>query len=403
MDILPGIDRIKCKACGSTFLITGRTTASSGRAGAGVMRDNPVEVNLVKLPVNTICMNVKYGSRAVTIFDRDSHFSTADPWEKTDAAIGKKLRFLACIVYTTGEEYTLDIGDFAFNQVHLYYTGNGLLENSDVMRADSAGLLTEPRKTYLHDAYNNPGALAKPKYVTSYNTRYDSKNADQGNQYVISKMNALIRKYHIEFTDEPRYSSVYTEKYEEKGWFGRKTEKLRYWVLKYTNRRMYIKFGRELAMQYLSGEDTDKIDRMGRNKCIAEMANTICFELRQSASKQLENRELKGFSYNVLYDMLNLPSAEGYHYNKKPRFTNRSGAFILYSHYGMTDIKNTKLQMYLAANLKKEINKNLAATNDLSWSIADWVISEDTGPYEPYVEVKLMPEVKTVGVYNSWV
>ena len=405
LEILPGIERVKCKACGTVYAITGTVPAPhSARAGsADLTGDNPVEVHLVRLPVNTISLGMHATGRGVRIFDRDRAEKTAD-WEKLDAAIGKKLAFLACAAWAAGEEYTVDIGDFAFNETHLYYTGDGLLESGGVPQADRAGLLKEPDKAYHHpNPYNNPGALAKPRYAGAYNTCYDREENARRNQDTLSRMNALIRKYHIAFTDEVRYSSVYREKYQKTGLFGRKTDKARCWVVKYTSRRMTIPFSRQLAGQTLTHEDMEKIDRMGMHPCIAEMAGAICSELRRSAREQLEQRKLKTFRYNVLYDMLNLPSAEASRPPREIRYTNRSGAFILYSHYGMGEIKNTKLQFYLAANLKKEINKNLAATDDPGWHIVNWVVSEDTGPYEPYVEVELMPAARTVGVYQSWV
>lgn len=409
LEILPGINRIKCKACGTMFAITGTIPSRSGRSTAFDISDNPVEVKLIQLPENTISYGMNYTGRVVPLFDsdleRENKLRTAD-WEKVDKDLSQKLRVLSFFSYATGEEYTLDVGDFAINEICLYYNAEGPLDSADIPDADSKGLMVEPRKAYRHsNPYASSGSLVKPKYVDSFNTKYDMEGQEHKNQQYISGMNALIRKHHIEYSDEIRYSAPYQEYYYKKGLFGKSTKMIRFWVMKYTNRRLQIQFTRKLAQQYLTDEDRATIDKIGQNPCVPDMAGIICNLLRAEAQEQLEKREQKECNYTVLQDMLNIPPTKEWPDQRNinvGRYISLSGSFIPYSHYGMGKIERPTHLAFLAANLKKEINRIQETNGDVGWNITHISASEDNTPYEPRCEVKMLPKIKTVAVYNSW-
>lgn len=402
LDIIPGINRIKCKACGMTYVVTEiiKQSSSSNIGNVDLSKDNPIEVSLVQLPQNTISLYRQATEGLVTIFDPEWHADKRTSWEGFDTSLQEKLHFLAFFSYATGEEYMLDIGDYRINSIYLYYNADGPLEYKNIPEADREGLLVEPKKAYRQTDYYNPGALVK-----NYPIIYDKEKNAKQNQYDCGCMNALIRKHHIEFSDETKYAIAHQEKYFKTNLFGKRTEMRRFWVLKYTKRRLYIKFSQELARQYLTNDDMANIDKIGQNRCIADMAAIICKALRKSAKEQLEKRYQETLSYTVLYDMLNIPKVEGYVNHDKIRYVGKAGSYIPYSHYGMGEIRKTNIQYCLAANIKNEINKNLEATGDPGWNITNWVISKDNGPYsyDPYVEINMTPVLKTVGKYNSWI
>lgn len=408
LEILPGIDRVKCKACGTMFAITGTIPSRSERSITFDLSDNPIEVKLVQLPANTITFGMNYTGRVVPLFDsdlqRENRLRTAD-WEKLDQNLSHRLRSLAFFSYATGEEYMLDVGDFAINDTCLYYNAEGPLDPMDIANADNKGMMVEPKKAYHHNNhYYSSGSLIKPQYVNSFNTIYTIEGQERRNQQYISGMNALIRKHHIEYTDEIRYSAPYREGYSKKSLFGKMTQMYRFWVMKYTNRRMYIRFTQKLAQQYLTDEDKATIDKIGQNPCVQDMAGIICSTLRTEAKKQLEKRKQEECYYNVLQDMINVPPTPGLpDLHNVGRYMSRSGSFILYSHYGMGKIERPTHLAFLAANLKKEINTIQEANGDIGWSITYVSASEDNTPYEPRCEVKMVPKIKTVSIYNSWV
>ena len=126
MEVKPGIDRVRCPACGMTYLIE-RDRASHPGIPADASGDNPVDVMLVPFPHNTISLgkNTLKNIPVLKDLSMDQHLLPRDSsWTGLSKDLDVHLAFLARLVYATGETYTLDIGNFALDPVMMYYQGS---------------------------------------------------------------------------------------------------------------------------------------------------------------------------------------------------------------------------------------------------------------------------------------
>lgn len=141
LEIKPGIDRVKCQFCGMNYLIERKETEKSA-GGSKADGDNPIDVNFVLIPTNTISFDTELETfhvpRKIRL-KKDIDFSylrdhlkgdgiLADPdyinqRDSTLNLVSARLYLFACISYATKETFDIEIGKVSLEPVYLYYTG----------------------------------------------------------------------------------------------------------------------------------------------------------------------------------------------------------------------------------------------------------------------------------------
>ncbi|MBQ9290644.1 MAG: hypothetical protein IJ210_11080 [Clostridia bacterium] len=399
MEVKPGIDRVRCPACGMTYLIE-RDRASHPGIPADASGDNPVDVMLVPFPHNTISLgkNTLKNIPVLKDLSMDQHLLPRDSsWTGLSKDLDVHLAFLARLVYATGETYTLDIGNFALDPVMMYYQGSDR-HITGALSEEQIRCLVEPRKMTKDTLRYSRGYLHHHRY--GYRV-YDQNVNAKKNQAVKAELDAVIRKYHLQVADTEKFTLPEVEKYYRKTLFGHK-EAQRYWVRRYTDRRLFLTLDPHLARTFLSGDAVSRMDRMGALACIQDMAAIIYREFRKENQPGLNtqgymNLELEPSQIvikNIRYDVRQTDHSNHWHAD--------DWVYITFSHYGMQPLANQEQADMLAAHLIRGLKDLIRANHDMEWTLTEWY--NYTGYSHPYgLDMKFMPSVKPVGIYNSWV
>ena len=328
----------------------------------------------------------------------DQHLLPRDSsWTGLSKDLDVHLAFLARLVYATGETYTLDIGNFALDPVMMYYQGSDR-HITGPLSEEQIRCLVEPRKMTKDTLRYSRGYLHHHRY--GYRVYDQSVNAKK-NQTVKAELDAVIRKYHLQVADTEKFTLPEVEKYYRKTLFGHK-EAQRYWVRRYTDRRLFLPLDPHLARTFLSGDAVSRMDRMGTLACIQDMAAIIYREFRKENQPGLNtqgymNLELEPSQIvikNIRYDVRQTDHSNHWHAD--------DWVYITFSHYGMQPLANQEQADMLAAHLIRGLKDLIRANHDMEWTLTEWY--NYTGYSHPYgLDMKFMPSVKPVGIYNSWV
>ncbi len=400
MEVSPGINRVRCPSCGMTYLIDKGNSRKDPGFVEDASGDNPVEVLLVPLSNNTLPMHTyDYKGAANTgSTDNPCLYPEAGNWDFLEKALLRQLDFVACLAYVSDEAYTIDMGSFAINRVWMYYNPVSVPPYLTSLTPGQTQELVEPPKAYSH--YGNWTSRLKKKGArTPY---YDAAKNAESNAASLKSLERLIRKYHIEYVDEVRYTPLESEHYYKKRLFGGYRDIYRYWTTRYTSRRMYARFSPEDARPFLSDQMLSDIQRMKNVRCIEDIAAIIYREFSKEGGLDLNthgymNLEIKDSQIvvkNIRY--IDLPGDRGRHWKGD------EWVYITYSHYGMQSLNRQEHVNILASLLIRRLNELTAANNDTDWNLTHWYTTSGSDS-KVGLDLQFMPSVKAVGVYKSWV
>lgn len=399
MEAKPGINRVRCPACGMTYLIERDSSRSPSGAVSDASGDHPVDVLLIPLS-NTLPMHSwdydSYNHLSGESTDMD-YYAQNQSWDFLEKALRSQLTFVACLSYVTEETYTIDLGSFAVNQVLLYYEPLSVPPYLTSLSEDQVRKLVEPSKTYTHFQ----GISRLVRKGASY-ASYDAGQNARNNEIYLGRLEPLIRKYQLEFVDSEKYTKLEPERYRYKPLLGKVREKYRYWTTRYTSRRMYARIDPALARTFVPEDVIRNIERMRSVDCIEDMAAVIYREFSKEGDLDLHT-----FGYMALEIESSQIVIKNIRYIQSPTDRSRKWkgdqwVYITFSNYGMRPLDRQDLVHILASLLVRRLHELTRANHDTDWNLTYWYPSSGQDS-KVGLSMQFMPAVKAVGVYKSWV
>ena len=396
LEIKPGIDRLKCPYCGTNYLLK-RDDNNTKSTMTNASGDNPVDVVLVPMQENTIIFEPKdlvtipsaMGANGIRL-DSDKEINP-----KLFEKIVEIIKLFACLVYLTKKDFQLELGQIPLDETLVYYKGKKKIGYDYVFSDEDLLDLVEPKKTYYHMGWDT---LNKPQY--NKDALYDSKIKMKLNEEKKKIINDFITKYKIEYEDKVKCSSTICEHY-KKDVFIKTINCERFWTCKYTSRRLFLKMNYEMATKILSEDDITKLNKIGKQDCIKDMASIIYQELAHESEEQLKERKHNYIKLHFTKDHISIENPN----NFKTMVSSggakswKSQQFISidYKNYGMSNVENKEINALLLAQTINYVFSLIDENKDVKWNISE------VNFFDLVIELKLFPTVKAEGVYNSWI
>ena len=400
LEMKPGINRITCKFCGSSYIVSSDDVTDTESYVIKGDHDNPADVILKKADINNTDLNIYSNSylycmsekadAGETLRKTESDYYWNDRiqklnsnYEKLKPELDRKVKLFAAISYLSGERYDLDVGRIVLNEQTLK---SSLYKNKNERK-------------------NDPLAISPDEIKSLKELNIKDKNAD--------KFIALKNRYAEELISNYKFSYNDVTKYQSPTWgyenvprlIGRDKTLEEMYTIRYTERTLCSQMTPELAREVLSSNEIDMIDKIKDNHYVDEVSSEIYDMLSKLAGVQLSVHSVFPIRISIhengVYFSFGDPKRKIEHIDtlgllEKHASHQTYTRFYTYKfkEYGMKDIDDPLICEFVLASIFSRINKIAGESQGLRWGMST---------VDMNYSWSLICETRSEGVYNDWV
>lgn len=405
LDVKPWMNIIKCEYCGMSYAVEKEKTEKKVNTTNNTNDDNPANIKITPIDVDAVdfkYINAPYNweeiiSNNVTEFEKSlysnnncynanirtencCYYYYPSSLKKEDeemvllantTKLELRIKLFAALSYLNNESYNLNIGSYMLNirQCRREYP-KGVDNPSNVVSDEDLDKYVEPNSYPKSESLN-------PFDQKNISVKYNKKDREKDSKYREELSMNLIKKFHLNYSDEEKYTFSRNRLITKHSKISSKPYSIyEGWVTRFTERKLSLQINSTNAKEYLSDKDIELLDKIGKKPFLSEIYDSINKKLHTNLEQQLNNRK-----YKILY----LSIFDSYINNCDER--------INFKTYGMEDIKDDTIKVFLMANILNNTMKEFNDKFKIGYSLID-VNSLSVG---------LAPTIKTEAEYDKWV